>query len=136
MEAGDENKMKSEGVGIFNSEKLFRLLLLESNLAVSTGPTDPPLVISLLIPPLLLFIRKLKDVALLLLLLLGFDGRLIARYYQILGACLVSPAGSAAGELKGRTGRVGSVVPPPTGGTMPFILALCLLRKYLFQNFF
>ena len=136
MEAGEENKMKSEGVGIFNSKKLFRLLLLESNLAVSTGPTDPPLVISLLIPPLLLFIRKLKDVALLLLLLLGFDGRLIARYYQILGACLVSPAGSAAGELKGRTGRVGSVVPPPTGGTMPFILALRLLRKYLFQNFF
>ena len=81
MEAGDENKMKSEGVGIFNSEKLFRLLLLESNLAVSTGPTDPPLVISLLIPPLLLFIRKLKDVALLLLLLLGFDDRLIAPYY-------------------------------------------------------
>ena len=82
MEAGDENKMKSEGVGIFNSKKLFRLLLLESNLAVSTGPTDPPLVISLLIPPLLLFISKLKGVALLLLLLLlGFDDRLIAPYY-------------------------------------------------------
>ena len=76
MEGGDENKVEREGVGIFNSERLSRLLLLKSNLAGPAGPTDlSPPVISLLIPPLLLlFISKLKGVALLLLLML-WDSR-------------------------------------------------------------
>ena len=41
----------------------------------------------------------------------------------------------AAGRADPAAGVV-PVVPLPSGGTMPCILALCLLRKYLLQNSF